>query len=236
MPVEHLDAQLHDIVPKAQDEERIAYLKSMPSGTANAEAQYFGHGVASGTLNLLSEPEAITYTVGLLAPAAFNTAWYSGAQAATAVQRRRLKLPRFDVDATIKEPVSFWSTGRAQMAGSLLLADTIARETRDQLPRLNQTKRLYMAHLGNAAMALACSQLSPELFDEASAYDAQLLARSQSLRMLSASRELGQLIGRHPSLKQLADTDSYLSVHIRRTAPKAAKQAFKDAYVLREMH
>ena len=106
----------------------------------------------------------------------------------------------------------------------------------DALPiyrRLNQHKKLYMRQLGNAALELVGSRLDPELIAEASAYDAQLWARMQSLRLLDTARNLGEVIGRHPSLKQLADPDSYLSVHIRRTAPRAAKQAFTDAYNIR---
>lgn len=232
MPVEHLDAMLDDILPKSQDPERIAYLQTMPAGTANAEAQFFGHGVASGVLNTLSDPEAIAYSVGILAPAGFNTAWYTGAQNVVAVQRRRLKLPRFDMPEGIVEPRAFWQDGREQFAASLKLADTIARETRSSSERIHITKRLYMRQLGNAALALASSQLSPDIV-LATAYDAQLSARLQSQRLLKASRELGKVVGRHPSLKQLADPDSYLSVHVRRTAPKSARQAFVDAYAAR---
>jgi len=231
MPVEHLDALLHDVLPKSQDPERIAYLKRMPAGTANAEAQFFGHGVAYGVLNTVTDPEAISYAVDILAPAAFNTAWYNGAQAAgMEVQRRRLKLPRFDLPHGNQLPSDFWQLGRQAFGGSLKVADTIVRATHNQDRRLNQYKKLYMRQLGNAALELVGSQLDPKLIAEASAFDAQLWARMQSLRLLDTARNLGEVIGRHPSLKQLADPDSYLSVHVRRTAPRVAKQAFTDAY------
>jgi hypothetical protein len=230
MPVEHLNALLHDVLPKSQDPERIAYLKTMPRGTANAEAQFFGHGVAYGVLNTVTEPTDIGYAVDILAPAAFNTAWYSGAQATTDVQRRRLKLPRFDMPEGIATPQTFWDSGRQNFGGALKLANTLVRETHERNPQINKRRQMYMRQLGNAALELTGSQLSSGILAEATAYDAQLWARMQSLRLLDTARNLGEIIGRHPSLKQLADPDSYLSVHIRRTAPKGARKAFVDAF------
>ena len=237
MVVEHLGEDLHAVVPKTLDEEREAYLKSVPRGTANAEAQAFGHAIASGTLDTVYSPGDIGYAIGIVAPSGYNTAWYSGAQAAGPfVQRRRLKYPRFDAPGGVVAPQAFWDDGRQQFRGALRLADTIARETAHQQPdsedderRLVQHKVLYMRQLGNACLALVGSQIDPTVTETSARY-AQLLARQHGNDLMQASRQIGQVIGRHPSLKQLADPDSHLFVHIRRTAPKTARQAFITAY------
>ena len=237
MVVEHLGDDLHAVVPKTFDEEREAYLRAMPRGTANAEAQAFGHAVASGTLDTVYVADDVSYAIGIVAPSGYNTAWYSGAQAAGPfVQRRRLKYPRFDTPGGIVPPQMFWDDGRQQFRGVLKLADTIARETTAQRPgstdderRLMQHKVLYMRQLGNACLALVGSQVDPAVTETSSRY-AQLLARQHGNDLMQVSRQIGQLIGRHPSLKQLADPDSHLFVHIRRTAPKVARQAFINAY------
>ena len=234
MLVEHLDDSLHAVVPKTYDEEREIYLRSMPRGTANAEAQAFGHAVASGTLDTVYDSHDIDYAIGIIAPSGYNTAWYNGAQQASPhVQRRRLKYPRFDTPSGNVTPGTLWDSGRQQFRGALVLANTVALETREQHPRIMKHKLLYMRQLGNACLALVGSQLDPAVIAEASAYDAQILARLQGLRLIHASRELGRVVGRHPSLIQLADPDSHLFVHIRRTAPKGARQAFINAFGLR---
>ncbi len=237
MVVEHLGDDLHAVVPKTLDEDREAYLKSKPKGTANAEAQAFGHAVASGALDTVYASGDVNFAIGIVAPSGYNTAWYSGAQAAGPhVQRRRLKYPRFDAPGGVVAPQKFWDDGRQQFRGALKVGDTIARETRDHRPadsdderRLMQHRVLYMRQLGNACLALVGSQIDPTVTETSARY-AQLLARQHGNDLMQASRQIGQVIGRHPSLKQLADPDSHLFVHIRRTAPKVARQAFINAY------
>jgi hypothetical protein len=99
MPVEH-----DSVVAKSRDPARIDYLRSMPSGTARAEAQLFGHAVASGVLDTITDPDDITFSVDIIAAAGINTAWYNGASGSIEVMRRRLKLPKLATVEGIVEP------------------------------------------------------------------------------------------------------------------------------------
>lgn len=232
MPVEHLNAELDSVVAKSRDQARIDYLRSMPPGTARAEAQLFGHAVASGVLDTIADPDDVAFSVDIIAAAGINTAWYNGASGSIEVMRRRLKLPKLATDDGIIEPSTLWHSGRQQFRGAVMLADTVARETKTRSPKLPERKRQYMRQLGNASLTLACSQLPADI-TEASAYNAQIGARLQSQRVLRAARELGETIGKNPSLRQFEDTDSELSVYWRRHAPDGARQALLNAVELR---
>jgi hypothetical protein len=232
MPVEHLNAELDSVVAKSRDQARIDYLRSMPPGTARAEAQLFGQAVASGVLDTITDPDDITFSVDIIAAAGINTAWYNGASGSIEVMRRRLKLPKLATVDGIVEPASLWQSGRQQFRGAIMLADTVARETKTRSPKLPERKRQYMRQLGNASLTLACSQLPAEI-TEVSAYNAQIGVRLQSQRVLRAARELGEVIGKNPSLRQFEDADSELSVYWRRHAPNGARQALLNAVALR---
>jgi hypothetical protein len=232
MPVEHLNAELDSIVAKSRDQARIDYLHSMPPGTARVEAQLFGHAVASGVLDTIIDPDDITFSVGIIAAAGINTAWYNGASGSIDVMRRRLKLPKLTTVEGVVEPEALWKSGRQQFRGAIMLADTVARETKIRSIKLPERKRQYMRQLGNASLTLACSELSLDT-TEVSAYKAQISARMQSQQVLRAARELGEVIGKNPSLRQFEDADSELSVYWRRHAPNGARQALLNAVELR---
>ena len=82
-------------------------------------------------------------------------------------------------------------------------------------------------NLGNAALDLVA--LTSD-FTGRSRADLQHQMREASLDLLGRSRMAAIAIGAHPSLAQLADQDSPLSVHWRRNATSQAYDALDEAY------
>jgi hypothetical protein len=93
-------------------------------------------------------------------------------------------------------------------------------------------KRGLARTVGHASLTLSCVSLGDLIGYESSYltdFDLQDLARQRGLRVLEQSRIMQQVLGTPPSMAQLADPDSDVSVHWRRNAPNGALAAYELA-------
>lgn len=232
LPTQHL-GEGHYVPPKARDADEIDRRKQLPRGTLLAEQQQIGLKVASQILKQLEDPADVTFASRLLAASGINTAWYSFAQNAEhEVQRRRLKLPlliagqpqwRPDSGELLRDGIAHFDEAVDQ-AGKVLVG------TEYRSPRTVGFKTNLGRVAGKASLTLACINLGDKvvgapILDS----DVQQLVRQQSLQTLRDSRALSHDIGSHPSLAQLANPLSDLSVFWQREAPNGALQAFHGA-------
>lgn len=240
LPTKHLGLDGHFVPPKARDEEEIARRRDLAPGTLVAEFQQRGLAVASTILKFIERPEDIHFSSRVLAASGINTAWYAFARGAEGeVMRRRLKLPYLAAhkpelrraSSDILEDAS-WLFHEASTATHELI-----NTSEQYFPRRFDTARRKVGRItGRASLTLACVSLGDELIahpEGLASVDTQILVRQQCLRALQDARTLGDEIGLAPSVAQLADLDSHLSVFWRRNAPNGALQAYETAVDLR---
>lgn len=229
LPRQHINSD-HYIPARARASDEIDRRRSLPAGTLLAEQQRDGLRIAANIIGYLEEPEDVAFTTEVLAVSGLNAGWYSFAQHSS-VMRRRLLLPELAND----EGEEDWRETRVglltkvqtglvvatELAEGLALARANRHETRRQTVELGR-------RLGNVSLELACIRLgnAPRLL---SAFAVQSLAREEALITLEQSRVIADQVGVNPSIAQLADVDSPLSVFWRRNAPNGAFEALEQA-------
>ncbi len=226
----------HFVPAKARDEAEIERRRSLQPGVLLAEHQERGLAVASTILKFVKDPASIAFSARILPAAGLNSAWYGFARGAEyEVMRRRLKLPYLAVQA---EEIRQTSDDLLYDAGYRFgeardTAKMLATSIDQQSPKTDQYKRSLGRQVGKASLVLACVELGDRLVEQPlSSIDTQTLVRERSLRALNDARTLGSEIGLPPSIAQLADPDSHLSVYWRRESPTGAMRAYETAVEL----
>lgn len=235
---EDLLRKKHFIPPKSRDKEEIARRRALAKiapGILTAEFQYRGLAMAHIIMNRLEEKPALDFTGQTLAPAALNTAWYSFARGAE-VMRRRLQLPLLATENVEDRPSalmlqydsSYYFKQSAEEG--LHLIDALlghSRATKDYHRKVAQ-------NVGHAGLITTCISLGDQIGYEmggVSDFDVQAVARQRGLRALERAQTMHTILGVPPSIAQLADPDSPLSVYWRREAPcQEAVDVFSEAY------
>ncbi len=67
---------------------------------------------------------------------------------------------------------------------------------------------------------------------QATDFDLQNMSRLRALKALEQARTLHAITGEVPSLAGLADPDSGISVHLRRTTTTPVVEAWEEAYAI----
>lgn len=229
LTVKHVDGR-HYVPPKARRPEEIERRRRLPRGSLLAEQQRKGIVIGAAILHRVQEPEDITFTRRVLAAGGLNTAWYSFAQDAPDVMRRRLKLPPVAVenDPWRADSATLLESARLRYDDAVLLADRVVAATELRARRLHQHKKVLGRHLGETSLILACVDMDANAI-YGTAFDVQHVVRQRSLAALEDARNLAGEVGAHPTLAQLADPDSDLSVYWRRNAPIGAYDAYEAA-------
>lgn len=232
LPVRHLGSDRHFVPPKARRSDEIDRRHGLPSGTVLAEYQKRGLELTAAILNKIEEPQDLVFTARLLAASGINTAWYSFARGASDVMRRRLKLPPIAVEDDNWRPdtATLLQSARLRFQDAVHLAGKVVTATERGVPSpwLERRQTQLGRHVGTSSLVLACAPLGDRL-DDKTDFQVQLMARWQSLRALHDSRVLEAPLGSYPSLAQLAEPDSDLSVYLRRNAPDGALEAYEQA-------
>ena len=230
LPTQHL-AEEHYVPPKARSAAEIERRHRLPKGSLLAEHQHRGLKVAAGILgNIIDQPD-VDFSARLLAAAGLNTAWYGFAQGAeTEVMRRRLKLPRLDGWQPAWRPSGpdLLREATDGFEEAVFAAKAVVSAVEHRSPRTAGYKKTLGRAIGNSSLTLACVPVADQLVLGGTDHDIQLLVRQRSLHTLNDARQLSGEIGSHPSIAQLADQDSDLSVYWRRNAPNGALQAFLE--------
>lgn len=236
LPTKHLATDKHFVPAKARDDEEIERRRGLHRGVLLAEHQERGVAVASTILKMVHKPEAIDFASRIISAAGLNTAWYSFARGAEyEVMRRRLKLPflaahapefRPSSDELLNDAAFYFSEARG--TGEDLIA-TIGLNAKKE----ERLKKTFGRQVGKASLTLAVVRLGDQFREHPlTSVDTQDLVRQQCLRALNDSRAIGEEIGLPPSVAQLADPVSHLSVFWQREAPNEALDAYKTAVEL----
>ncbi len=219
----------HYVPPKARRPDEIARRHSLPRGTVLLEKQRDGISIASDILQQDYDRPDEDFIIETLGASALNAGWYTFAQGAP-VMRRRLKLPELaDDDADWRETrsgllvkIREGLVGATHMAESVRISHVNRLETHRQAALLGR-------QLGNVSLKLTSLPIANAPMGQ-SAFDIQDAARLRSLDALETARTFAdRTLGLHPSIAQLADPDSPLSVYWRRNAPDGAYNAYEQA-------
>lgn len=224
----------HFIPPKARNEAEIARRQGLRPGTLVTEYQYRGLAMSGLIMNQLIDRQSLAFVADTLAPAALNTAWYSFARGA-AVMRRRLKLPLLASEDRADRPTTYML-----QADAAYYCKQAAEEGMHLVTAVNEGSSVtnsYQIHVartvGHAGLLATCVPIGDSIgyeMEGVSDYDLQHLARRRGLRALERAQSMRQELGVPPSIAQLADPDSALSVYWRRNAPNEAATLYGEAY------
>jgi hypothetical protein len=227
LPTAHLDHS-HDYVPaKTRDKDELERRHELPAGTLLLEQQQRGLVIAGEILEHVQDERDLDFALHILSMSAMNSAWYSYGRGAD-VMRRRLELPTI---ATVDNDWRQTNDGlllrvRHGLAEAAGLANTlIYKKTRGL--EMGRSTRTFGHTVGNIALEAACVPMIINPYVDP--FMAQIQARERSLQLVEDARVVGQQIGSHVSLAQLADSDSPLSVEWRRQAPDGAYEALERA-------
>lgn len=234
LPVRHQPKGLDYVPPKARDEEEAMRRRLMPAGTLMADQQCDGIAITADILTGLEDPRDLAFASRLLGASALNTSWYLFARNAS-VMRRRLKLPNLtvpedDVRPDTLELIQSRDLRLEDVRGrSRTYASIVAFGFGEML--LDNHRNRLGRNIGNSALAIATVDLGDVFtFGSSDDFEVQDAVRRRALRTLTDARELGVELHTAPSLAQLADPDSDLSVFWRRNAPNGALMAYEQAY------
>lgn len=231
LPKQHLVGQ-HYVPARARQSDEIERRRSLPTGTILLEQQRDGLAIASHLVEHVEEYPDLKFASDMLAASGINSGWYSYAQQAD-VMRRRLILPELAIDATdwretrggLMTKVREGLAHAAELGTAYASAKANHHETKRQATLLGR-------QMGNVSLQLACVRLGNAPL-ALQAFEVQSAARDEALATLDLSRSIASEVGVNPSLAQLADADSPLSVYWRRHAPNGAFDALEQA---REEH
>jgi hypothetical protein len=229
LPKQHLSGE-HYFPARSRDPREIERRRALAPGTLLAEQQATGVRMTARMFEAVSESPVNDFALELLAASGLNSSWYTFADKQHEVMRRRLYLPRLADDETEERVVT---TERVIKVRSGLLAtiENADRLTyRAGMNRLTKRGRAEFGRsMGTVSLGLASIQLGNGLLHN-DAFIVQDMMRNQALQTLDASRRLERFIGVAPSVAQLADPDSPLSVYWRRHAPDEVYGAYEQAY------
>lgn len=232
LPRQHLSDQGHYIPARARDMDEIERRRRIPSGTILAEQQTKGFRAARHILATV-EGESLAYSSKLISLAALNSGWYTFAQGAPDVMRRRLYLPKLaDHESDWRQDIAGLQSETIANIDSLVsLAGGLALRTEAVRPS-KRVNAQFGRMAGSTALQLAV--LHRGSLPAGNAFEIQKQARDTALQVLDESRGYSAANGSHISIAQLADRDSPLSIEWRRNAPDQAYQALEEAHEILE--
>lgn len=231
LPTQHLTGDVHYVPPKARSEEEIERRHSLPRGSVLAEYQFRGALIASEVLHCVEDEPDITFATNVFATSALNSTWYGYARGGD-VMRKQLELPTIalETDNTLLHTLSIFDNARLTLDEAVAATSALLRAFETGAGK--RARHIHTAGkiLGKASLALACVP-GGENVRGFTPFMAQAWARQRGLHTLQQSRAMAAEIGTAPSLAQLADPNSDLSVYIRRSAPNGVEEAFEEASV-----
>ena len=230
LPKEHLISEKHFIPAKTHDKGEELRRREMRPGTLIAEQQARGLVIARVILENIDDEDAMVFASNTLAVAGLNSAWYSYAQRAQDVMRRRLKLPIMLHDRA-RQPVTVIEDATTLLSKAGAEADRLVLAMERNPRKIGDHQRNVGLRTGNMALRLATYEplllggFVGELDDETM----QIQVRQIALKTLSSARTMHVAVGSHPSVAQLSDPYSDLSVYWHRKSPGQIQGAVRDA-------
>lgn len=229
LPRQHLGVEGHYVPPKARDATEAARRKTLAPGTVLAELQVKGIDISRNIVANVEPGRDMAFSTRLIGMAAINSSWYTFGQGAPDVMRRRLLLPK------VADHAADWRKSAEELRVDAVdgLADAAnmaqgvtAAVSKDRLT--TRRVRQFGRYLGNVSLRVAVLG-DGETAITGDAFEAQKQVRDKALDLLEFARNFSEQTGAHPSIAQLADPDSPLSVYWRREAPDGAYRAYESA-------
>lgn len=230
LPTQHLTGNIHYTPPKARQADEIDRRRSLPKGSILAEQQAQGLQIAAFILSQVEEKPDIEFAARIIAVSGLNSAWYGFAQRSP-VMRRRLLLPYLAAEAN-SEPLNSseqLTVTRDSLHEAAIAADGLRFAIYERSPQRAALKTAVGRGLGNVSLRLACLPIGETFSAQSNSYTVQRLVRERGLETLEAARQIGAELGTPPSVAQLVDPNSDLSVYIRRNAPNGVYAAYDKA-------
>lgn len=233
LPTMHLEGLEHYVPPKSRDEYEIARRRTIRPGMLLAEYQRRGLDIAATILKHVDRPDDLAFTSNVLAASSMNSSWYGIARNAR-VMRRRLKLPILGQEDQDYQPnIEGLCKGAAnELLNAGLFANIHMAALKYRSPETHTHQLRLGRVVGNAALTIACVGFSQSKLERLSRLPDDLIqqaVRRRGLQALNQGHVMGEEIGTPPSLAQLADPDSDVSIFWRRTAPQGAFDALEIA-------
>ena len=234
LPTQHLNIEgtQHHIPVKARDAAEIARRRAEPAGTLIRRSQAIGAEVVAQAFEQITDEDDLRFTTRYIGSATLNSSWYSFAEGASEVMRRRLFLPLLadEFGGWLPEQSDIYDDTKARLGHVATLALGVETAHRNRYPQTqyDRINTSFGRYCGNTALQLACLPNFEQLVETATPEMIQHRVRLRAQHLLRVSRELFQEIGSHPSLAQFGEPDSDLLVHIRKTAPSTVYRAFTN--------
>ena len=246
LPAHHLpEVGPHAVPDKARDPNEIAFRKELRLGGVVLGQQVRGTSVAANISEGLASQDVDDggYTADMLAMAGFNTASYNNERFKEEAMTRRSKLARLVTDEGTEDEYRATKSGlyvranqgmRASLKNAHELAIAYEAGTEGEATYLSLTRSLA----NTSAILSAVGVLDDRHFAALSEVDAQEAVKKRVLKMMERARTIAttpyeeygsEPMHKHPSMMQLAERDSALSVHIRRFAPNSTRYLLEKA-------
>ena len=236
LPVANLNQRSgHYVPPPARGKEEAQRRRSNPPKSLILEAQTDGVRVLKHSFEAIADDEDIrNYFAREMGSVCLNTAWYSYANiqadasrsAVDNVGRRRLELPRharIDDNGETHYETAYNNRLELQDELSRTMKGAMKLESAHKkgLEKATYKTGKEFGHMiGNLGLRLAAT---PLIGSNASAYEVQTAVRDAGREAIEQSRELHD--GTYPTVAQLIDSYSQLSVQLHRTAPTLMRDA-----------
>ncbi len=232
LPTQHLEGIGEPYLPpKARDELEIARRTGRAPGVLMAEMQLRGIRIAEGILEYILNEEDILFATKTLGAAALNTAWYNIGRGAKDVMSRQLTLPIYSEYGPDANQAFVIGEAIGEMSEAEVAATQMVKEGREKGELYDVRKKAIGVKLGDSALTLASVPSCAEIIavsDKPAVQ--QSIARRSASELLENSRLLyRQMNDTNPTLAQLADQDSPLSVYWRKQANNLAYDALEMA-------
>lgn len=241
LPVANLNQLTgHYVPPRARSKVEAERRRKNPPNTVILEAQTDGIEILGRSFEAIAEDQDIRdYFAREIGSVCLNTAWYSYANiqpdnsrpSIDNVGRRRLELPKHAL--IDDEGIVHYETGvnnqheiEDGLLKAALLAVRLETAHKHELEKLTYRARKQFGHMiGNVGLRLAATPLIGNRDEDP--YNVQTAVRDAGREAIEHSRELHD--GTYPTVAQLVDLDSQLSVHLRRSSPTLMRDALINA-------
>lgn len=227
MTTTHLpDGTDHYATPRTRSSDEAARRRAQPRGSLILEDQTSGLAVVQhGLLHEFADPAEEEFFHHRVIASLVNTGYYSGAQGAGDVMRRRWYLPELasdEGDGWRQTRAGLMHTVQSGMSHAVTLARQLElAHKRGQ--KAESLRRQLGRHTGSIAVALACYDLG-DAPEGMSAYDIQTVARLRALDTIQQSRKFVPL-GVYGSVAQFARPEAPASLEFMRQAPRGDEAA-----------
>ncbi len=232
----------HYVPPRARNDDEVERRSRNPKGTVILEAQHDGVRIMQRMYELLGDDRESRLQLSReLGAVCLNTAWYSYANIASSqdvvgsdnIARRRLNLPKhtwiYDdgqiayetEEGDIAHSVDGMKAA-VSLAAKLERAHVIGADSTERI-----LQRQFGRAIGNVGLRLAAASLIGQREGEEEPYIIQTNVRNAGTDAIKRSRELYD--NAYPTLAQLPDPDSQLSVRLHRSASTPVNSALIEA-------